>query len=210
MKEQEYKPVSSMAIISLVGSIAGLVSFIAAPMLTIAIISLAIGAASFFQIRRRVMSGTKPAILSISLSIMTLIFAPIWHMHLFNSESFSGYIRIDLAAMGIEQFGKSDLDQYANNKICLKGYMVPTGKFRSLQTFQLSSNGDVTKPESTITITISTNLIDYRHAPMAVSGTLTVNPDAKDPAQRYFLTADSIRPCYSSRGLARRSGRRDC
>jgi hypothetical protein len=114
------------------------------------------------------------------------------------------------AYMGIDQFGKSHLDQYANNKICLKGYMLPTGRFRSPKTLQLSSNGDVTKPESTITITLSTNLIDYRHASMAVSGTLTVNSDAKDPAQRYFHTADSIRPCYTSRGLARRSGRRDC
>jgi hypothetical protein len=92
---------ASLAIISPVGSIAGLVSFIAAPMLTIAIISLVIGAASFFQIRRCDMAGTKPAIVSISLSIMTLIFAPIWHIHLFNSESLSGYIRIDLPAMGM-------------------------------------------------------------------------------------------------------------
>ena len=146
-------------------------------------------------------------VVSVFLAGSTLILAPAWHSHLFNSETLPGYLRVDLPEANLSR--STALDEYANKAVCLKGYVItPTQAYR-LRTFQLSPDGNDAKPEIAITVTCPTDW-EYHPIPIAVSGILTVDQNAAYPAQRYVLSAVAIRPSYTSYYLGPRVPRRGC
>ena len=207
MNEMEYKRVSPLSVVALVTSVGAVASFLAPPILFCAIASMVFAALSLQTIRRYDLSGIKFAIASICIAGSTLISAPLWHSYLFRSESLPGHIRIDFAVAKISQ--DTALDQFANKPICLKGYVLAPSRILPMRTFQLSPNGDDTKPENTITVTLPSEW-EYQYAPVAVSGILTVNQYAKDPVHRYVLAAEAIHCSNTSYHLAPRAPGRGC
>ncbi len=189
MNEFEYRPFSIWSVVALVISIGAIASFVAWPFLAFTLASMAIAAISIRNIRRYSLSGTPFAVAGIIIAGSTLIFAPMWHTYLFRSEALPGHIRIDFAAIQISQTNR--LDQYANQEICFKGYMLAPMRIGPTRTFCLSPDGDDTKPENSITVELPSDW-DYQYSPVAVSGILTVNPSAKDPAHRYVLNAKAV------------------
>jgi hypothetical protein len=206
MNDIDFKPLSISSVVALVISLVAVVSFFTLPMLGCAIASMVIAVSSIRSIRRYHLSGAKLAVASICISGSTLILAPDWHAYLFNSESLPGYLRVNFAAAEIGQ--STALDEYANKAICLKGYVRPSSRV-VMRTLHLSPNGDNTNPENGITVTLPFDW-EFQRDPMAISGVLTVNPQAKDPTQRYVLSAKAIHRSSTSYGLVPRVRGRGC
>jgi hypothetical protein len=207
MNDMEYKPVSVLSVVALLTSVVAVAAFLATPILVCAIASMAIAASSIRSIRRYNLSGIRLAVTSFCIAGSTLILAPAWHSYLFSSESLPGHLRVDFSAAKISQ--STALDEYANKAICLKGYVLAPSRIVPMHTFQLSPDGNNTKSEITITVTCPFEW-EYEYAPVAVSGILTVNPHAKDPAQRYVLAAGAIHRSNTSHGLVPRVPGRGC
>jgi hypothetical protein len=190
-----------------VTSVVAVAAYFASPFLVCAIASMALAASSVRNIRRYNLSGIKLAVASFWIAGSTLILAPAWHSFLFRSESPPGHLRVDFAAAQISR--STALDEYANKAICLKGYVLAPSRIVPMRTFHLSPDGDDTESGIVITVTCPFEW-DYHYAPVAVSGVLTVNPHAKDPAQRYVLAAGAIHRSHTPHGLVPRAPGRGC
>jgi hypothetical protein len=200
MSDTEYKSVSIPSVVALVTSVVGVTSFLVLAMLVFATASIFVAVSSIWKIRRYNLSGVNLAVISLYISGGTLVLAPAWHYYLFNSESLPGHIRVDFAAANVGQ--STALDAYANKPICLKGYLlapsqIPSGKF------QLSPDGDYRNAENTVTVMLPFKR-EHFYFPVAVSGILIVNPNAKETSQRYILTAEAMHRSRTSHGLVPR------
>lgn len=201
MSDIEYKRVSGLSVVALVSSIVAVAAFMVPVLLVFAIAALLIAAVSIRNIHRHTLSGLTLNVASICLAGPTLLLAPVWHFYLFRSESLPGHIRVDFAGAKIDK--TTSLDDYANKAICLKGYVLPTTENVLKGAFHLSPDGDDTKPGNSIRVKLPSQW-EYQYAPVAVSGVLTVNPHATDPAQRYVLAAKAIHLSSTSYNLVPR------
>lgn len=207
MNDIEYKRVSGLSVVALVSSVVAVGAFMVPVLLVFAIATLVMAAVSIRNIRRYSLSGLTLSVASIGLAGPTLLLAPAWHFYLFRSESLPGHIRVDFAAAKIDK--TTALDDYANKAICLKGYVLPTTKQVVMGAFHLSPDGDDTKPGNSIRVKLPSQW-EYQYAPVAVSGVLTVNPHATDPAQRYVLAAKAIHLSNTSYNLVPRAPGSGC
>lgn len=201
MSELKYRPLSVQSVVAFFTSVVSVAAFLFSPIIVFAIASIIIAVASIWSISRYDLSGIKIAVAGIYIAGSTLICAPAWHYYLFTSESLPDHIRVDFAGAKIGQ--STALDAYANKAICIKGYVLPPSRVASMRTIHLSPDGDMTKPDCTITVRLPSEW-EYQYAPISVSGVLTVIQDAKDPVQRYVLVAKAIHHVNTSHGIVRR------
>lgn len=201
MQDPEFKPISTLAVCAMALSVVGCAAFLELSFLAFAIVAMAFAVIGQSRIRKYRQSGLRMVAVSVCLSVAALTLAPGWHLYLYRLESPLDYQRVDFSAPSLLK--SKGLDQFASKTICLKGYALAPNRILPLREFRFSPDGNRQSPEGSIKVVLPVDW-DFQYDAIVVSGTLTVNPFASSPGDRYVVSAVAIRKSNTGYGLARR------
>lgn len=201
---EDYKPVSTAAVLSVGFAVASVTSFLTLIGLSLTLPSLACAISALLYGRRHPTAGRRLAVFSIGLCTWLLINVPIAFYVAYASESPAGYSRLDFAE--ISQ-GKS-LQTHLGQPVCLKGFPVITSWSSTPVTeMMFSPNGSRRDAQHAIAVQLKpgTSWALYSE-PLAISGILTENSNADDGKPRYVLQHAVIRKSQTPFGIAPPAG----
>lgn len=209
--ELAYRPLSSMAVISLWCAPAACAAalwpqshLLACGVLTLAIFSL-------WHARRYMLIGTRYAWWAAGIAVAVLGPGSYWQLHQWHSETLPGYQRIgfsDLFGAQIQKISTKETnlvaEKYVGEKLCLKGYCSSWGHGESTDVFLLTSGPIAFGARSIQSLAVRLKhpvLVDsLERNPVAVSGTLRKSEgDAADIG--FILDEAIIRPVHFHWGL---------
>jgi len=205
-----YSHFSSLAVVSVVCGVASAFGLLVPEIAAITLIGVATGAVALRSIRKYELSGRGIAVFGMAVSLFFMVITPVWHAAWFCSESPKGYTRVDFLSLTKEN--QRGFESFVGENICLKGYPYPAPS--AVAEFVFSSNGMTKTFDNMIIVQLPVGET-WRwqsEAPLAVSGTLVVNPAAAaDPVQpRFRLTNSKIRPSCTRFQLANLVSNRGC
>lgn len=194
---EPFKPLSLLAVVSLIASIAGAFSFLYAPLVVLSFGAAGLAIAALAGIRRYEQSGRSLSRTSIQLSLCCMIGSPTWHLYRYQSETLPNHLRVDFEAAVVNQ----GLDQFVGKNICIKGYVLTNTFEAEIEQLLLSPDGNPRKPENAVLVTVSRSGAPELD-PSAVSGILRVDKTHADGKRRYVLEASKVCTANSSHMLA--------
>jgi hypothetical protein len=221
------RPLSVLAVLTVIGAAAGLGAFIHPVACAASLCSLCFGILALSQVRRYEYSRSSRFLMTggLSISVMSLIAAPAWHLLLYQSEASPGYQRVTFDEL-FTRTAESD-DSYAprdvrptrllfddsaggfdGEQICVKGYVYPTRQFDGLTEFLLTANGSGQHERYVGVVLTSGTSWDWTKDGVAVSGLLELNPaytTGSTLGVRYILKDASVRPARTLYGMEFRS-----
>jgi hypothetical protein len=183
---------SSLAVVSAISGASASLGLLIPEIAAISLIGVAAGAAALRSIRKYELRGRRLALFGIVISVSFLSATPIWHAASFNSESSSGFTRLDFASLTKDN--QSGFRSFVGQTICLKGYAYPA--VSAVNVFVFTPDGATGLRDNMILIQLPAGETRrWQPEALAASGTLAVNPAAADdPLQpRYILTNSAIR-----------------
>ena len=208
MTDSEFAPVSTLAVMALLSGITGTVAFLFIPFIAAGVLAVPIAIAARRGIAKYELSGLRLVVIGMNLAVLTIPFAPAWHLRQYRSEALPDHDRLDFASLSdkfvsLSAESRNSLDQYHNQRICLKGYALALPNREERTFFLLSPDGDYRNEKNAITVMVPDGW-EYSYHPIAVSGILLVNQKADGAASRYRFSASAIRRANTSYGLAPR------
>ncbi|MEQ8855118.1 hypothetical protein [Gimesia sp.] len=206
-----YTPVAPQAVLSLMLGVSCTLGLFFPWLALLAIPGLVLGLLALKSISHYELSGHQLARRGIQLSLLFGALAPVWHLTWyeirFHSEALSGYTRIDFAAVTKNRIHSEKIwESLLGQPICLKGFAEPRrggrlSLFRMSAQMLPSSFGSQPDPQKTIMVQLPKGKTwEWRHQPIAVSGTLVRNPDAENApdAPRFLLKQSTVLPALTS------------
>ena len=206
-----YTPVAPQAVLSLILGVSCTLGLCFPWLALLAIPGLVLGLLALKSISHYELSGHQLARRGIQLSLLFGVLAPVWHLTWyeirFHSEALPGYKRLDFAAIAKNrETSPKKWETLIGQQVCLKGYAVPRkgghlSLFRMSDQMLPSSFGSQPDPQKTIMVQLPKGKTwEWRHQPIAVSGTLVRNPDAEDDpdAPRFLLKQSTVLPALTS------------
>jgi hypothetical protein len=199
MANQLNAPISKLAVAAAILSAVATFGYVALPMFAVAVVSLPMALIGRRFVLRHSLRGQRLSLASISISSVTLLAAPFWYFHQYNSESMPGYDRVAFESIG----AGAGLDQYERQSICIKGYALSSGSSAPQRKIYISPDGRANfKTAILVQLPIAWK---YSDDPIAISGVLTVDRQAMRWAPRYRMQATAIRSAKTGTDLMPRA-----
>jgi hypothetical protein len=215
--EFHYRPVSSLAVCSLVLGLLSLVGIFLWIMLPVAVLTVILGGIAILSIRRwqGEYTGTGVAIAGIFFGAVTLLAGTGVQVHAFQHEVPPGFTRIsfikDISAKPFvsDRNGAKvnpDVEALVGQKVFFKGFVYPTDQYVGLTSFLLLKDSKECcfggKPALTDKVGCimqggkSTN---YYAGRVSVAGTFRINPNFHEDALEalYILECEIVEPSHS-------------
>jgi hypothetical protein len=203
--DASYSRLSSPAVISAIFGMMTLLGFLIPELAAMAIVGLVSGLLALRETRKYELCGRRFAVFGVIASVSFAVSTPIWHRALFDFEALPGYARLDFALL--TKGTSSSLDQFTDERVCLKGYALIPMRGAATDRFILSTNGDNKRLDAAVAVKLGAGQTwNWREESLAVSGTLVPNPAAMiDPAVPKFLLVDAtVRSARSQHQLVSR------
>ena len=232
------RPVCAFAVLTVVAAVAGLGGFIHPVACFASLVSCCFGGLAVARVRRYEFSESSRLLLAggISIAVLTLVLAPAWHLLMYRSEALPGHQRVTFVELFTSvspaprpsdsiSYYAPDNEQESRvvsgdrgaglngQRICLKGYVYPTGEVDGLTEFLLTADGNGRDEQYVGVILAAGTTWDWTKEGVAVSGMLELNPEytaGSDREIRYFLKDASVRPARSLYGMKHRSRSGGC
>ena len=192
-------PVSKIAVAAAILSVVATFGYVELSIFAIAAVSLPMGLIGRQVVLRHSLRGQRLSLASISISAITILTAPAWYFHQYNSESIPGHDRVAFVSIG----AGAGLDHYERCPICIKGYAISSGSSNPQTTIYMSPDGRA-DPKTGIVVRLPIEW-SFSNDPIAVSGVLTVNRHATGWTPRYILKATALRSVKTRTGLMPRA-----
>ena len=199
MTTARYKPISRLAVGSLVTAFIGTMAFVFAPLVAAAAFAIPMGVLAFRAARKYELGGRNLALVATAIATLCVLLAPVWHRYLYASETLPGYARVPL-----DLEDTSTLDSLDGKRLCVKGYSFYFGGDPEVRSFLLSPDGNNCKKDAAITVLVPSSW-HQEYDPIAVSGVLRVDTSVADPRKRYTLSAVKVSTATTSDKLSPRS-----
>ncbi len=215
--EFHYRPVSSLAVCSLVLGLLSLVGIFLWIMLPVALLTVVLGGIAILSIRRwqGEYTGTGVAITGIFFGIVTLVAGTMVQVHAFKNEVPPGYTRVsfikDISAKAFvtDRHGTQvnpEVAALAGKKVFFKGFVYPTDQHVGLTSFLLLKDSKECcfggKPDLKDKVGcimrkgLTTNYLAGR---VSVAGTFQINPkfSGSEEESLYLLECEIVGPSKS-------------
>ncbi len=203
MNDLNHKPVSSLAVCSMVFGLIAILGIAIPVFLFALLLSVPLGIAAIFSIRKHDLNGTLPSILGIVVAMVFAIGTPARHYLEYRFESPLGYQRLDFNSLIAS--GGIDLDKYLGESICLKGYPMIPRDWKESRLVGLTPDGNMFRGETLVVVEISLDEWQLKeNQSISVSGTL-VRFQGKGNSEygpKYLLKQSTIRQCKTRYDLA--------
>lgn len=207
MNDVDYRPVSRLAVASLIGGLISLAAFFEPALLALAAVAMILAVAARRAIQRYQLLGTRAVVGSWYVAVTIVVLAPSWHLghfwqrtNLYESEAQPNHRRLDFADLVTGD--KNRLEAYENQRICLKGYFVDGDEQVAWPAQKFSATGDP-KDQRAILV-IPPSRWKWNEGPVAVSGLLRIDRSIASGGRRYILHAAAIRESKTMIDLAQR------
>lgn len=216
-EEFVYRPLSSMAVCSLVLGLFSLLGIFLWMVIPVGLLAVALGGIAIASIRRSKgeYTGTGVAIAGILFGIITMAAGTAVQVHAFNHEVPAGYTRVsfikDISAKEfvIDRKGEKphpDVEALVGKKLFFKGFVYPTEQTEGLTSILLLKDSNECcfggKPDvkdKVGCILQNGKKVNYTPGRVSVAGTFRLNPKYKEnPTEAlYILETDIIGPSKS-------------
>ena len=207
-----YSPISMGAVTSAGLGVFCILGFIFPTLAWLAIPGVVLGCVALKSIRHYELSGRKLARRGIQLSLVCGMLAPFWHLAWyeirFHSEALPGYQRVSFGEIVNDRKNfESRMESLLGQDICFKGYAIYAGQGFHKQQFDLyftqPGGGFGFQPGQREVVSVQLpqgKTWEWNHQPIAVSGKLVRNPDAKsDPeAPQFLLKQSAVYPALTA------------
>jgi len=210
--EFTYRPVSSLAVCSLVLGLLSLIGIVLWMMLPVGLLAVVLGVIAIFSIRRwkGEYTGTGVSISGIILGVITLVAGTAVQIYAFNHEVPRGYDRIsfikDISAKDFvtDRHGLKphpDVEALVGKKIFFKGFVYPTDQYEGLTSFLLLKDSNECcfggKPKLTDKVGCvlqGGETCNYMAGRVSVAGTFRINPKFRgdDSESLYILETEIV------------------
>ena len=215
--EFHYRPVSSLAVCTLVLGLLSLVGIFLWIMLPVALLTMVLGGIAILSIRRwqGEYTGTGVAIAGIFCGAVTLAAGTGVQVHAFQNEVPAGFARIsfikDISAKPFvsDRHGAKvnpDVEALAGKKVFFKGFVYPTDQHVGLTSFLLLKDSKECcfggQPAMTDKVGCrmqGKKTTNYYAGRVSVAGTFRINPNYAEDAQNalYVLDCEIVEPSHS-------------
>ncbi len=203
-EQMRYSPISMTAVMSAGLGVFCILGFIFPTLAWLAIPGVVLGCVALKSIRHYELSGRKLARRGIQLSLVCGMLAPLWHLAWyeirFHSEALPGYQRVSFGEIVNDRKNfESRMESLLGQNICFKGFAIYAGQGSHKHQFELyysqPRGGFGSQPGHREVVSVQLpqgKTWEWTHQPIAVSGKLVRNPDAKsDPEAPQFLLKQS-------------------
>ncbi len=215
--EFHYRPVSSLAVCSLVLGLLSLIGIFLWIMLPVALLTVILGGIAILSIRRwqGEYTGTGVAIAGIFFGAVTLVAGTLVQVQAFQNEVPDGFARIsfvkDISAKPFvsDHHGarvNPDVEALVGKKVFLKGFVFPGSQQVGLNSFNLLKDSKECcfggKPALTDKIGCimrGGKTTNYYPGRVSVAGTFRINPTftGEDTESLYLLDCEIVEPSHS-------------
>ena len=216
--EFTYRPVSSLAVGSLVLGLLSLLGIVLWMMLPVGLLAVVLGVMAIFSIRRwkGEYTGTGVSIAGIIFGVITLIAGTAVQIYAFNHEVPAGYERKsfvkDISAKDFVYDRKlgmkphPDVEALVGKKVFFKGFVYPTDQHEGLTSFLLLKDSNECcfggKPKLTDKVGCilqNDQTCNYMAGRVSVAGTFRINPkfQGDDSESLYVLETEIVGPSKS-------------
>lgn len=215
--EFNYRPVSSLAVCSLVLGLLSLIGIFLWIMLPVALLSVVLGGIAILSIRRwkGEYTGTGVAIAGIFFGSVTLVAGTLVQVHAFKHEVPEGYTRIsfikDISAKDFvtDRHGAKvhpEVEAIVGKKVFFKGFVFPTDKSSGLTSFLLLKDskeccfgGKPDLKDKVGCVMQGGKTTNYMAGRVSVAGTFRINPKFHEDALEalYMLDCEIVEPSHS-------------
>ena len=212
-----YRPVSTMAVCSLMLGLVSLIGIFLWIMLPAALLTIVLGLMALVSIRRwqGEYTGTGVAIAGILFGAVTLVAGTAVQVNAFRKEVPDGYQRISFVKdISMKDFIVSykgakphpDVEALVGKKVFFKGFVYPTSQVVGLTSFLLLKDSNECcfggKPKLTDKVACimqNGKTFDFWAGRVSVAGTFRTNPqyDGSDSDSVYILECDIVGPSKS-------------
>lgn len=208
--EFDYRPVAVLAPVSLFLGLASSLILFGLIGAVICILGIVVGSICLWQIRRSFgeLGGRTLGRIGLSLSVLFLVSGSALHAYSFATEVPEGYERLsfnnDIAKKGfVVQNGATglhpDVQQLAEKKVFVKGYMYPTGEEEGLTAFILCKDNQQCcfggQPKLTDMILVEMQdgaTVDYTQSLVSVAGVFRTNTGGGAAGQNPVYQIDGV------------------
>ncbi len=211
--EFNYRPVSSLAVCSLVLGLLSLLGIFLWIVLPVAILAVVLGGIAVLSIRRwkGEYTGTGVAIAGIFFGLTTLIAGTVVQVHAFQHEVPDGYQRVsfikDISAKDLVRGRRGvakahpDVEALVGKKIFFKGFVYPTGEYVGLTSFLILKDskeccfgGQPDVKDKIGCILQNGKTCNYLAGRVSVAGTFRINPeyDGSPNKSLYILETEIV------------------
>ena len=215
--EFHYRPVSSLAVCSLVLGLLSLVGIFLWIMLPVAVLTVVLGGIAILSIRRwqGEYTGTGVAIAGIFFGAVTLVAGTGVQVHAFKHEVPPGFTRIsfikDISAKPFvsDRLGTKvnpDVEALVGKKVFFKGFVFPGSQYVGLTSFLLLKDskeccfgGKPALTDKVGCIMQGGKTTNYYAGRVSVAGTFRINPkfDGSEEESLYILECEIVEPSHS-------------
>ncbi|MCR9200262.1 MAG: hypothetical protein NXI04_16630 [Planctomycetaceae bacterium] len=201
---EDYKPVSTAAVISIVLAAVSVVSFLTPIGLCLTLPSLVCAVGALWSGSRHPAAGRRLAICSLGICTWLLINVPVTFYVAYKAESPAGYARLDFAEISERRL----LPAHVGRLVCFKGFPVmSTWSSTPVTEMVLSPDGSRRDTQYAIAVQLEqgTSWTLYGE-PLAVSGILVENVNFADGEPEYIFQQAVIRKSQTPFGIAPPAG----
>lgn len=200
----EYRPVSALAIVSLSFAAIAVLGVVFPEAAFVAIPGVLAGIVGLRGIRRYQHGGRTVARVGIAACLLVFVLTQSWHFVLYSSEAAPGATRLDFQAVGTSK--DRGFGQHLGQLVCIKGYPISNGRVFVMWAKRGTGNFGYRNESPAMLVFLSPdatwNWSGWNGEPVAVSGTLEVNPHRDDPVNpEYCLRRATVRRCGSLCGV---------
>ncbi len=216
-EEFVYRPVSSLAVCSLVLGLLSLLGILLWMVIPVGLLAVLLGGIAILSIRRSKgeFTGTAVAITGIFFGIVTMASGTSVQIHAFRHEVPAGFTRVsfikDISAKDfvIDRNGKKphpDVRALDGKKLFFKGFVYPTDQMTGLTTFLLLKDskeccfgGKPDVKDKVGCIMKNGKTFNYTPGRVSVAGTFRINPNYswQDSESLYILEVEIVGPSKS-------------
>ena len=215
--EFHYRPVSSLAVCSLVLGLLSLLGIFLWPMLPVALLGVILGGIAILSIRRwqGEYTGTGVAIAGIFFGIAALVGGTLVQVHAFKHEVPEGFTRIsfvkDISAKPFvsDRHGAKvnpEVVALVGKKVFFKGFVYPTDQHQGLTSFLLLKDskeccfgGKPDLKDKVGCLMQEGKTTNYMAGRVSVAGTFRINPKfvGNEEESLYLLECEIVEPSHS-------------